>query len=396
MHSRVTQHTWPLFLEDKRVNCLTGMGVITIDEYIAKIEKIYRQEGGIDGQRSPLKTKTGLTIRKRMVEDLRAGAVLPPLVLGAVLNQAQIDESKKISSNQEFVEFLLGIDEESLSIIDGMQRTTALKEAHDLGLSGKNPIRVELWISENISSLIYRMLVLNTGQVPWDIKRQLETIYKQIILLIKNEVKDINVLSIDEKERRTDAGSIRSTRIVELFLSFTSRTSNVELKEKVAADFARMDATEVTANNESLQLFVRSIKVLADFDRALSKFSMAKSSIDSNTRFKDGKDLFTSAPASIGFIAAIAQSVLGKPGYDIDFADAPQRMRKVEVLIQKLIETSENQIDFVDFLTLNEKVSRRSGKIGEFERDFFFKAFEHLFANSQDLKNLGPCWYAYQ
>lgn len=388
---------WPLFLTDKRVNCLSGLGLLTVDEYLEIVEAVYKNDGGIEGQRAPLKTKTGITIRKRMVEDLRHGAVLPPLVLGAVLTKQQIAAAQSISDNSKFCDFLKNIPPNQISIIDGMQRTTALQEARRNGLIGTSPVRVELWLSEAISSLIYRMLVLNTGQVPWDIKRQLETIYKQIVQTIKNEVKEVDVIEFNDTSRRSEAGTYRSTRIIELFLAFTSRTPHIELKEKVAADFARMDATEVTSHSESINLFTRAIKILADLDRALSSFSMNKDEVDERTRFKDGKDIFTSAPSSIGLVSAVAQNVLGKPGYEIDFHGAESRMALVEKSISELIRKSKcYEGDFADLLTLNEKVSRRSGRIGEFERDFFFKAFEHLISNASELTNLTPCWHAYQ
>ena len=394
-HPAIT--SWPFFLKDKKLNCITGIGVLTLGEYLDKIQYVYKDNGGIEGQRAALKTKTGITIRNRMIDDLKNGAVLPPIVIGAVLTKNEILNANKITNNDEFREFIKKIPSESMSIIDGMQRTTALNEARKYGLADSAPLRVELWLSESISSLIYRMLVLNTGQVPWDIKRQLETIYKQIVDTVKIEVNDIQVLAITEKERRSEAGTYRSTRIVELFLAFTSRTPHIELKEKVAADFARMDATEVTSHTESLPLFTRSIKLLAALDYALSRFTLPKTAVDEQTRFKEGKDIFTSAPGSIGFVAAIAQLVLGKPGYAIDFPGAELRMQHVEKLMQSVIDKANVYTgDFVDFLTLNEKVSRRSGRIGEFERDFFFKAFERLLADSEKIDNLEPCWHAHQ
>jgi len=52
--------------------------------------------------------------------------------------------------------------------------------------------------------------------------------------------------------------------------------------------------------------------------------------------------------------------------------------------------------EFVDYLTLNEKVSARSGRIGEYEREFFLRAFQHMFAHADKLENLTPCWSAYR
>lgn len=383
-----------IFLNDKRVNCLSGMGQIGAAEYLTMVEAVYRETGGIGGQRAPLKTKTGINIRKRMVEDIKKGALLPPIVLGAVVGDDTFEAASKVESNEAFVQLVRSIDKSRLSIIDGMQRTTALDSAmRDSNIGGTN-IRVDLWLAKRLDSLVYRMLVLNSGQVPWDIKRQLETIYKQVLLEIEKGATEISVFDIDDKERRSGAGQYRSTRIVELFLAFTSRKPHIELKEKVAEDFARMDATEATANQDTLPVFIDTMKLLARLDQALAMTACPEELATDSTRFKEGRDIFTSAPASIGFAAAAAQYLLGKPGYVFTFSDMRSKLESltsaVEIVIAKI------SSEFVDYATLNEKISARSGRIGEYEREFFFRAFEVMFNDAAQLQSLTPCWSAYK
>lgn len=388
------------FLSDKRVNCLSGIGQLEVKEYLSLVNDVYKDNGGIPGQRAPLKTKTGISIRQRMIEDLREGAILPPVVLGAVVSEAIFDKAQNCKDNREFAELIRLIDRSDLSIIDGMQRTTAL----DLAVNGEDQkknycdvIRVDLWLAKSIDSLVYRMLVLNTGQVPWDIKRQLETIYKQVLLTLEKAVPSIDVFNIDDTERRSAAGQYRSTRIVELFLAFTSRKPHIELKEQVAEDFARMEATEATANQNALPAFIETMKMLAMLDAAFATTIMSAEYVDLNTRFKEGRDIFTSAPASIGFSAAAAQFLLGMPGYKFDFENLPEKIYKLENNVRIVSEKIKNSdTDFVDYLTLNQKVSAKSGRIGEYEREFFFRAFAHMFAHAENLENLTPCWFAYK
>ena len=64
-------------LYDKRVNCYSVMVEMPVSDFLELVEKSYENRGGIEGQRSALKTKTALTIRKRMVEDVKKGTVLP-------------------------------------------------------------------------------------------------------------------------------------------------------------------------------------------------------------------------------------------------------------------------------------------------------------------------------
>ncbi|NDC38344.1 MAG: hypothetical protein EBZ48_09870 [Proteobacteria bacterium] len=390
-----------IFLEDNRAHCLSGLGQIDTREYLDLVNKVYRENGGIAGQRAPLKTKTGITIRKRMIDDIRRGAILPPIVIGAVVDDDVFTRARACASNDEFSALLRGLPTTSLSIIDGMQRTTALETALNDGHSDQisSTIRVDLWLATSLDSLVYRMLVLNTGQVPWDIKRQLETIYKQVLQVIEKDLPSVDVFNIDDKERRSSAGQYRSTRIVELFLAFTSRKPHIEIKEKVAEDFARMDATEATANESTLPAFVDTMKLLAELDRALAMTSTPDEFISESTRFKDGKDIFTSAPASIAFAAAAAQHLLGKPGYPFEFADLESRLHSLKASVSTIarkIDEDATKSEFVDYLTLNEKVSARSGRIGEYEREFFLRAFQHMIAYADELENLTPCWSAYR
>ena len=372
-------------------------------QYLELIKEVYADSGGIEGQRAPLKTKTGIVIRRRMVEDIRKGAILPPIVVGAVVTEQIIEKAHLCINNDQFAKLVMSIERSDLSIIDGMQRTTALQEALNpdhAGLADQFVVRIDLWLAHSIDSLVYRMLVLNTGQVPWDIKRQLETIYKQVLSEIEKEVPGVDVFNIDDKERRSAAGQYRSTRIVELFLAFTSRKPHIELKERVAEDFARMEATEATANERALPTFVKTMSLLARLDKAFASTSMRAEFVQEKTRFKEGRDIFTSAPASIGFSAAAAQFLLGEPGYDFDFLDLDNKIsilsQSIDVVEGKIRQSVDKGDDFIDYLTLNEKISLRSGRIGEYEREFFFRAFAHLFRNAGRLNTLTPCWSAYK
>jgi hypothetical protein len=390
-----------IFLNDTRVDSLTGLGQLQVNDYLSLISDVYQENGGIAGQRAPLKTKTGINIRKRMIDDIKRGAILPPIVIGAVVPQAIFDQAKQCTSNSDFVNLIMGIDRSNLSIIDGMQRTTALDAAVNESAPDKleQIIRIDLWLAKSIDSLVYRMLVLNTGQVPWDIKRQLETIYKQVLQELEEQVPSIDVFNIDEKERRSAAGQYRSNRIVELFLAFTSRKPHLDLKEKVAEDFARMDATEATANQQTLPAFIETMKMLVELDQAFASTSTPPEYLDENTRFREGRDIFTSAPASIAFASAAAQYLLGMPGYPLEFTGIDEKLVTLRNSIKTIttnIESATTKADFMDYLTLNQKISARSGRIGEYEREFFFRAFVHMFKHAENLESLTPCWSAYK
>ncbi|EKI0254584.1 hypothetical protein O8H62_003951 [Enterobacter asburiae] len=383
-------------LEDKRVNCLSVIHTPTLREYLDFANEAYKNKGGINGQRAPLKTKTAQTIRERMVDDIIGGAVLPPIVIGVIIDEKLYDEIKSIKDDISFEEVRKKFNTASLSIIDGMQRTTALLSAVQSSAELYNKtIRVEYWLSTSMNSLIYRMLVLNTGQVPWDIKRQLDTIYEPIINDLHETIPNLDIQLIGQSARRTQAGQYQSSKLIEYFLCFSSRKTDVDLKEKVSEDFARMDAIESTSDNDFLSRFKIVIKLMVDLDHEFSRYR------DDNQlgRIKSGKDIFTSIPAGAGFVAAAATYIYGPPGFKsnkVDCDAATEELKnKVESLISKLKSCNDQELGmFLQFALLNEKLSTRSSKIGQYERDFFFKAFEACFKYIERLETLEPCWQA--
>ncbi|MGE0086106.1 MAG: hypothetical protein AB7S75_16995 [Desulfococcaceae bacterium] len=387
-------------LQDDRVNCWSLIAEMTIERYLDLVELTYKNKGGLEKQRAPLKTKTAIRIRKRMVSDIQSGAILPPVVLGAVITN-EIFNKIPYCKNIDEVLGCLSNDKISILIIDGMQRTTALKEAaqQNEGVHERK-IRVEFWLSEAVNSLIYRMLILNTGQIPWDITRQLDTIYSSLIEEIRREIPNIDVYTKDEAARRKDGGQYQSSHLIELFLIFSSRKLEVKTSERIAQDFARADAIESTSNDKFIGHFIKVLYWMAEFDKAISRYS-PDTDDDKITDWKilNGKDLFSSAPARIGFIATAAIWIFDEPGFDRSEAEIAEKVNKFETSMKKIIEKikqlSDKDIhDYLDFMTLNQKLSAKTGKIGEYERQLYSASFDSMLRNAERLINLTPCWNA--
>ena len=115
-----------------------------------------------------------------------------------------------------------------------MQRTTSILQAIDEGLSLETIIRVEFWIANKLNSLIYRMLILNTGQVPWNLRRQIEIVFSSMIEEIQEKVKNIELYKVDDANRRTKGGQYHANDIIELYLAFGGRKEKVDTKERLA------------------------------------------------------------------------------------------------------------------------------------------------------------------
>ncbi len=380
-------------IKDTKLQCYSIITTTDTKSYLNIVEKAYKDKGGIRGQRDPLKTSSAIRIRKRMIDDLKNGAVIPPIVIGIVIDEDKFQDIEKMNE-ADFSNFILQLEKNQISIIDGMQRTTALTEIEDLK---SYKLRVEYWISTNINSLIYRMLVLNTGQVPWNIRRQVEVVFDSLIEELKTKITStgFQIHKTDDKKRRVRSGVFQADQIIELYLVFGARKENINRQEKLADEFARLDFIEATSNYQFTDIFSDVLNILIQFDLVFEKFE--GNNIDG--RFQIGKDLFSSEPAQAGLIASFAIKIMGRPGSPEKSIEMQQeKLTEIKasagILLQRLGAMNSQQMgEFLDFETLNSVIGgKTSGAVGDFERSVFLKAFETLINEEFRVDSMTVCW----
>lgn len=384
------------WLHDKRSNSWSYICELTIQDYLRLANAAHKERGGIDGQRDPLTTATGKRIRTRMLKDLQEGALLPPLVIGVVLPKEVLDEVVKLPK----FDLIQNIPEKALNklaIIDGMQRTTALEEAVKASPKiGENKLRVEVWLSQDVNSLVYRMLILNTGQVPWTMARQLTVIYSALLSEIKEHVTAIEaIMTPDDNTRRKNGAEYTSEALIELYLNYSSRKLKTDIKQAVSEQFARLDFVENLDNSNFQQSFYTVLGLMAQLDIQLSRIKTTTSD-----RFSTGKKLFGAHPARVGFVVSAGQMIVGRSGNTRTKDEQTEKLNEFEKRISNIIsnlkEMDEAQLcDFFCFDILEQILSVKSGKVGEFEREVFCAAFKVLIEEHTDLKNMESCWRAY-
>lgn len=382
-------------LKDTRTDCYSFIFEITVKDYLILVEEIYKEKGGIKEQREPLKTSSAIRIRKQMVKDIKSGSVLPPIVLGLIISE----EDFKIvttKTNEQLAAIIEKAGDGNLTIIDGMQRTTALLESIEEGLPSDKIIRIELWISTKLNSLIYRMLVLNTGQVPWNLRRQVETVFSTMINEMKVAIPEMDVYKIDDGSRRTKGGQYHANDLIELYLAFGGRKEKVDTKERLADEFTRLDFIEVTEDKNFSDFFYTSLRAMTLIDIEFSRFEQDENEL----RFGSGKDLFKSQPARVGFITSLAKRIFGRPGTDKKQVDVAKSFvevdKSVNEIIYKVKQMNPEELGtFLSLSTLSEKLSVKSSRVGDFEREFFTKSFDTLFEIGNDITSMEVCWLSY-
>lgn len=383
-------------LFDSRTECFSLMRSMTVGDYLNLIKEAHASKGGIKGQRDALKTTSAKRIRDRMVSDIRQGAVLPPVVLGLIITN---DRFESLASRIDSAELRQVASDEELgraAIIDGMQRTTALMEAVEIdGDISSRMMRVEFWIAKKIDNLIYRMLVLNTGQVPWTLSRQLAVVYAPLLAEINDNVRELGrIFTPEEPGRRVQSGEFGADSIIELYIAFSLRKTNVDTKEALSDEFSRLDFVENLSDGSFQSLFYRALSCMISLDRSFSRYDSGKKS-----KFGKGRNIFDSQPARIGFIVSLAQYVIGRPAMERANEVKSERIAGMEtgvsILCAKLDELSSAEVgEFLKLDVLSEVLDKRVGQVGRYERAVFSEAFSVLIQEEFAVPSLEPCWRA--
>lgn len=380
------------WIYDKRTACWSYMTTMTVRDYLDLASEAHAAQGGLTGQRGVMATTTAKRIRDRMVEDLKKGATLPPVVIGAVLAPDDFSALRPVSAGAS-LDFLPE-DRSNLSIIDGMQRTAALQEAYaDQPKIGESKVRVEFWLTDNVRAMIYRMLILNTGQVPWTISRQLSVVYAPLLAEIVERVPDIDKVSTpDQPGRRVGPAQYSSDALVELYIAFSLRKTGVDTKEALSDEFSRLDFVDNLANEGFQEQFYGVLSMLSQLDKAFSRY-------DGEDGFPGGRFIFDRQPARIGFIVALGIAILGRPGADRPQAERTARMQQLKQsahdLIYRLANLDASHLrDFLKTDVLEELLDKRVGQVGRYERGVFADAFKVLIEENFAVQNLEQCWRA--
>lgn len=258
----------------------------------------------------------------------------------------------------------------TVSVIDGMQRTTALLDAvADAPQVNQAILRVQFWLSPGTESLIYRMLVLNTGQVPWNLKRQLQVVFAPLIEEMRRHVNFVRLITLEEPGARTKGGEFSADSLMESYIAFGLRRTDIDTQETLADEFSRLDMADAISSHKYSAFSYPIVQSLVDLDRAFAVYVAEEGDARG---FNSGRHLFDSQPARIGYVTACAVAVLGRIGMDRDAAESKRAVddltQNVAALVGRLNTlTTEGLADFLalDVLSMSpldkcflEKISR--------------------------------------
>ena len=379
--------------EDKKVKAKCLLIDISIGKYIELIESNLED---MDIQRGKIISRKR-DVYRRLMEDLKEGTIVPPISLVLREKSKVQNEIKGITEIQD-IENLINerIEKGDLSILDGLQRTYCILNVID---DPKNKerflntrIRAELWYDITYTAILYKMLVLNTGQVKMSMRHQMEILnilLREKISTIASE-KDISVkFSTYKNPMPIDNIYVyKFSDIVEAFISFIIKDPIVDKTNVVVQELERMkfieehSTSEILSQEEEIKEFT---EILITLDKALwDKYKLPIKSEDENG--KETKLPWTSRNEIMGS-AAVLSGIFASCGKAFNDKDKYNKRKKEFFQILQKNENDPLKLEIMSEILQDEK--KRSTKFGETTRNFFFNALREFF-NGED--NLEIIW----
>lgn len=355
-------------LEDKKIAGKSWMVKMTVENYLHMVD-VHSNKYQRNLQ--------NLSFYKKLIEDLLDDTTMPPI--SVVYPETNINFEQGLRADKKFI------------ILDGLQRTNCLLECLDIIQSGKSNgffqsveefknklIYVEIWEKLDLKNILYKMVVLNTGQKKMDYAHQVEILSDSVSVRLK----EAKIPFVTNKEKSTAKSKKPAeykfdlSLITQGLVSFINKAPIPGKKNAAEFLFERFDISFAGQDEEGGLALINDedtyqyLKwVLYDFDKILEQ------EYGSNNPLRKYDVFLVSLFASLGFCHSKNPTNL---------------KRKVEVLINSF----EEYQDPLRLGVFEGCLSKFKTSIGDKRRRFIFEAFKSYFLDNVSVDQID--WeYAY-
>jgi len=381
-------------VKDDRLDAHSVMMEMTIGDYL---DFVVGAERNLEIQRKVVK---GFKPYDRLREDLDKGCLIPPLVLalkeGVLQSPGSLDDQIFLTGLQE-------LNRDCVYIVDGLQRTNAIRlvvrqkeqETTDTSSFLARIIRVEIWPDITLSALTYRMILLNAGQKPMSLQHQLEVVSSALCMrLLETFNGQINIYREQDADRRAGPGQYQFSLLAQSFQAFVQRKPHIDVRNEVISELSQMEALEVYGNtlrkhdgeeSSPTAQFFNYISFLLMLDNELCRiYPDARAFPDAKAvGSPSGITLLARDTFHLGLAAAYAWSKEYKP-------DA--LTQAVDRLFNLLQDANPPQDPLaLEIYEQIQKGFKRKDNVGEATRNLVFNGFREFF-RAEGLMTFKTCW----
>ncbi|OBU15008.1 hypothetical protein AYY19_18130 [Photobacterium aquimaris] len=384
------------------LDCRTKANVIyckcTINEYLKIV-------GGDFENFSIQRKRENHKAYKRLKDDLRDGALLPSITLAVKHHLVtEIQEIIKSNDNVKLKEFMY--KENQVDILDGLQRTYIISdlksEGHDF--PENQEVLLEFWVEQDMSRLIYRMIVLNAGQKAMSMRHQVELLFLSLKKTIEDEIVGIEIFVERDNIRRTQSQKYSLSVIASAYQAFLMRSTELDKNNVISKALVKetvMDASEKEHTekfNKFIELFKRfktiDQKVWVHYEKVFdeARFNELSTSTEVNDQeeylklksYKNVKLWLGSENVIIAIFCAMSQFVnTGKYERIISSLD------KLNTMLEQSEE--EDPLGISNYEKYKSEINPRKYNVGNATRKLLLNGFKEYFRDEGDTPFYN-CW----
>lgn len=366
------------YTKDLRTNTNILYAQIDISEYLELVGKEFDR---FTFQRKKEKHKA----YKRMTSDIIEGALLPPITLA--INPIVVKEFMKNVEEQNSIEIIKELDRpDQIYILDGLQRTYIINDLveNDTEFKDGQKLLLEFWFEENIKHLIYRLIVLNSGQKPMSMRHQVELLFMTIKDELEREIKGLEIFAEKEGARRTTAMKFHFDRIVTAYYSFITKSPEINRENIVVQKLSEENILERSEDELAL--------VYEKFKTYLSKYCKLDVQIfriygkRNDSDYRAAKHWLDDENVINSFFAAISIFSVGE-----------KREQRVTDSLERLLATLKSSKIGSDPLAFKEYAAIRQGfnpkkvNVGYATRKLLVNGFKEYFREEGEIP-FADCW----
>lgn len=229
---------------DKRSGACVYFVQATVSEYLSICGEDF---GSFDIQRKREYHKG----YERLKADITTGTSLPPITLACNLNHVrECQQVFEDGSDYEILQYLTST--KCVSILDGLQRTFLLVDLAETGhiFPDDQVLLLEFRFERTVKDLIYRIIVLNSGQKPMTIRHQIDVLFGAMRKTMEERIADLEIFGEKDESRRTKSRKFSFERIVMGYQCYMTGSPEVEKENVVAQQL--MEQTAFSKNEDSL------------------------------------------------------------------------------------------------------------------------------------------------
>lgn len=343
---------------------------------------------------------------KRLRADIAAGALLPSITL-AVKHHMVPNITKEMDNHEKLAELLS--QGNIVDILDGLQRTYIISDLKNEGavFNENQELLLEFWLEADISKLIYRMIVLNSGQKAMSMRHQVELLFMSLQETIIHSVPGIEIIRESESKRRTQSSRYPLNNIASSYHAFVSASHETDKENIVAQKLIDDDAFDSSEKEltEKFTQYLDYLKMFYILDQLCWErysnfdYTTAVNELEANEELtveekekkkeryeiiKDSAVWLGSENVMLSFFSAIAQYVNIK------------RKDRVDNAIDKLIHLAsdpqeEDPLGMINYNTVKSGLNPRKINVGFATRKLINTGFKEFFREEGDV-SLSDCW----